>query len=738
MLNDLTSLGWKAFQDLCAAIASEVLNRPVQVFLPSMDGGRDGAFIGTWDGAPDDPAEKSTIQCKFTGKVDANLTLAQLQSELAKVPRLVKRGLAHDYIIMTNAGVSGDADASICEAFKAAGAKQCRVLGRNWIIAQLCERARLRMMVPRVYGIGDLTQILDERAYTQARYVLSAMGDDLRCFVPTAAYRQAVEALTVHGFVLLLGDPASGKSTIAAILALGALDEGSSGAIRITSPDQVERWNPNEKQFLWVDDAFGPNQYDANKVDGWNAQLLLLRAAIKQGARIVFTSRNYVWESARRQLRMSHFPLFGLSQIVVNVQGLTDAERAQILYNHIKFGGQPISVRKQLKSFLPTVAASPFFLPETARRLASPVFTTGLVLTQWGVMEFVTHPIEFLKEVLERLDVFSRAAIALIFLNVLLGLPSPIEPSDALETVTRLMGVHASDISRALEMLNGSLTLLVEHPDGFRWTFRHPTITDAFAALVADSPELVEIYIRGAKLERLFTEVVCGPLQIQGAKVRVPTSLYPVLLARLRGHSLDTALQRFLADRCDKTFLADYVAVTPEVFKGGLYPPLAYNRTYTTLLAKLHSVGLLPDAVRRDVADRIQDITLTWIDANVFQDADLRLLLTPVEFSDLAAKFKTEWIDDLEDTVNRWGIEYSSTAEASHFDDLRESLERAAGFFGGTPEIDKAFANAYRMIAEHISGLESEEHRPSSLTVTSPKPSQPLALASIFDDVDES
>jgi hypothetical protein len=74
-------------------------------------------------------------------------------SELAKVPPLAKRGLAHDYIIMTNAGVSGEADASICKAFEAAGAKQCRVFGRDWIIAQLRERARLRMMVPRVYGV---------------------------------------------------------------------------------------------------------------------------------------------------------------------------------------------------------------------------------------------------------------------------------------------------------------------------------------------------------------------------------------------------------------------------------------------------------------------------------------------------------------------------------------------------------------------------------------------------------
>lgn len=42
----LHTVGWKAFQDLCLAVAQECLRRPVQRFLPSHDGGRDGAFVG--------------------------------------------------------------------------------------------------------------------------------------------------------------------------------------------------------------------------------------------------------------------------------------------------------------------------------------------------------------------------------------------------------------------------------------------------------------------------------------------------------------------------------------------------------------------------------------------------------------------------------------------------------------------------------------------------------------------
>lgn len=166
----LHTLGWKAFQDLCVAVTAEVLGRPVQIFLPSRDGGRDGAFTGRWDSAAS--SECSTIQCKFTSKADATISLSQLKGELRKVARLAGKGLAHDYIIMTNAGVSGRAEEEIVEAFQAAGATLCRVFGRDWMTHEIRSRPRLRMMVPRLYGLGDLSQIINSQAYAQAKRIL--------------------------------------------------------------------------------------------------------------------------------------------------------------------------------------------------------------------------------------------------------------------------------------------------------------------------------------------------------------------------------------------------------------------------------------------------------------------------------------------------------------------------------------------------------------------------------------
>jgi hypothetical protein len=262
---NLHSLGWKSFQDLCITIVSEVLGQTVQKFSTSRDAGRDGAFHGTWN------TEKSagtfgsfTVQCKFTSKEGTFISISNVSDELKKARRLASQGLTDNYILMTNSGVSGVAEAKIRESFlEIPGIKFFSLFGAEWIPQKICESPRLRMLVPRVYGLGDLSQILDERAYIQAQEILSSMRENISKIVITDAYRRSATSLVNHGFVLLLGEPADGKSTIAACLALGALDLwGCSTMIIRNADDFKQHWNPNEPhQFFWVDDAFGATQY---------------------------------------------------------------------------------------------------------------------------------------------------------------------------------------------------------------------------------------------------------------------------------------------------------------------------------------------------------------------------------------------------------------------------------------------------------------------------------------------
>ena len=736
MSYDLSQLGWKAFQDLAAAVAAEVLKRPVQSFLGSNDGGRDGAFIGAWEG--DGPsAGKSTIQCKFLGKPGANLTLADLKDELPKAQTLSASGLADDYIVLTNAGISGDTDAQICAAFEGVGVKTCRTFGGSWIVQQLTENPRLRMLVPRVYGIGDLSHIITGHGYKQAKAILDSMGTDLSCFVPTDAYRSAVKAVQEHGFVILLGDPASGKSTIAAILALAAIDDGCLGALKINAPEQLSLWHPGEKQFLWVDDAFGPNHFDAGRMARWNAELGALRAAVEGGARVVFTSRNYIWEAARPNLKTSAFPLFKESQVVVNVHALSNEERAQMLYNHVR-RAQPQSMRQRLKPYLAGVAANPAFLPETARRLGDPLFTKNLVISEDRLTELVEHPVEFLTEVLGQLDDASRAAIALIFLNSQTGVPSPIADTPALQTVTRLLGVQHAELARAMHHLNDSLTRLSSEDDGDRWVFRHPTVADAFATLVAGSPELIELYVHGAKLDRLLGEAACRPKAVEGGRVRIPPTLYRALVKRLKGYPLEEDLKWFLGAQSEKAFLEQVLQVRPDILewaaKAQAGDLILGGRT---LFAALASWSLLPETTRIAMVASIQKHSITWLDAKPLTNEVIRQIFRGDEFEAYAEAFREAWLSDIPGVFSQFG-RYSSEDEVGLYNDFKENLQAAQAYF--RLEDNDEFGELYAEIEAHIESLEGGGRSSgggwSHSSMEKPKSATSSAAAGIFLDVD--
>jgi energy-coupling factor transporter ATP-binding protein EcfA2 len=454
---ELHSLGWKAFQDLCIAIISETYGQTIQSFFDSHDGGRDGAFHGTWNTKQEEIFLGAfTVQCKFTGKQDKTITLLDLKDELTKAERLASRGLADNYILFTNARLTGVSEERIKEAFE-------KIPDIQHFVAYGCERisqiirdsARLRMLVPRVYGLGDLSQILDERAYAQAREILSALGDDLSKFVITDAYQKSAKALMNHGFVLLLGEPACGKSTIAAALAVGALDKWGCSTIKVCDAhDFKTHWNPYEpNQFFWVDDAFGATQIDWSSTFGWNSMFPHIQAAIRNGAKILFTSRDYIYKAAKNHFKESALPVMKESQVVINVQDITIQEREQILYNHIRLGSQATKFKTEIKPHLSKIASIPQFTPENARRLGNPLFTKKLNITWWDLNNFVVYPKEFLCETIRTLDKESRSALALVFMRGG-NLPSPIDPTLEENRAISLIGGSSDGVRTALNALN--------------------------------------------------------------------------------------------------------------------------------------------------------------------------------------------------------------------------------------------------------------------------------------------
>jgi hypothetical protein len=729
-------LGWKAFQDLCIGVAEECLRRPVQSFLPNNDAGRDGAFVGRWEGA-DLAAGESTIQCKFTSHPDNNLSLSMLSDELDKARALAAKGLAADYIILTNHPVTRASELQIKAAFQAVGVGRCRVFGYDWIVRQIRSSPRLRMMAPRLYGLGDLSDLLDARAYAQVQLILSAMGDDLQRLVVTEAHRKSVRAISAHNLVLLLGAPAAGKSTIGASLAVGAADIWQCGTIRATSPEDIRRHlSPGSPQFFWIDDAWGNTQYQRQTAEAWNQVFPFMQGAIKSGTRFLITSRDYIWKAAQRDLKLQALPILNRSQVVINVQELSVQEKAQVIYNHLKLGDQPLAFRAAVKPHLPEIAERQDFLPETARRLGSQFFAGGLPTSREDVLAFFERPQNFLLDTIANLAPDTRAAIAVVFMN---GgkIRSPVPVSD-IEPASIAFGVSSGAAREQLEALNGSLLLLAQDDAGPFWSYKHPTVSDAFARYVAGSPELVKIYLRGARPASIIYEVVCAGTSVYGAPVIVPDNLHPLLAERI-AELPRLNLVNFMSYRSNRKFSKLMLERRPDILQGlqNFYAPIKEDID-ASLVATLREQGLLPEEIRLNFVQDVKSAAVDEADASFLDYSSFEQVLTDEEKETILSEVEKKVLSRISNHVNRLRFQWDKESPPEdYFDEFERSIKLFVDALSYKADHTAVLRSAINAIGSAVASM-NEDYEPSSSTSAPTASSIPQStpLLNLFRDVD--
>lgn len=754
VMYDLHKLGWHSFQQLCHTMGAQILGQTLESFADSNDGGRDGAFKGTWNPDGHGDLEGSfVIQCKFTAKANGRLTPSGISEEVDKAKALVEQGICDSYILMTNANITGTSNRKIRKMFEDVGVKHVRIFEASWLNRQIAENKRLRMLVPRVYGLGDLSEILDERAYAQAQAILETMREDISKVVVTAAYQKAAAALDQNGFVLLIGEPAAGKTTIASLLAMAALDNWNAPTLVPHGPAQmVEHWNTNQStQFFWIDDAFGVTQQDDALVDSWSRAWPAVRTMVRRGAKIVLTSRDYIYNQVRNRLKESAFPLLNESQVVIDVHELSKDEGRQILYNHIKLGNQPASFRTAIKPFLEDIAVHARFVPETARRLGDSSFTKSLLLHEASIDRFVARREQFLQETIRGLDADSRAILALIFLRR--GrLQSPIELLPLEQHAIGRLGSDLAGCTSAATPLAGSFVHR-SHIDGEAfWQFRHPTIGDAYAAVLAENPEHLAVFVAGSDPDKLVAQITCGDVGIERATI-VPRSLFIEVMGKLdeldvvaqchpdelTRYSAKHGLWGFLARRCSDEFLQLYLDQHPDLLDQISEPGRSLDYVpEVPLVLRIHELDLLPEISRKRFLDTASRYLLNAWDAGALSNQKISNLYRPDKFSELIQSVRDEVLADLEDIRES---EENSWDEDTPPDDWMYSLKSFFWALGDYFQNDQDVVDDIEMqlsmidswIDEHT---ETHSERENQLIGTVDTPITLQSERSIFDDID--
>lgn len=744
----LHTLGWKAFQDLCAQVMEEELKSTVSVYREAQDSGQDAVFLAK---SPDGLTVIGTVQCKFSSKREQRLRPSDITAEIEHVEQLVAKQMAVVYYFITSMGVDADVAREIRERLSALGVTEPHVAGKEWLVGKIKASPRLRAMVPRVYGLGDLSTILDERCAAQTRALLGDHRKALNVYVPTAPHRAAVDILAQHKLVLLLGAPATGKSTLAAILATMAVDKNEVRVFKCDGPLELKQhWNPNDnKRLFWVDDAFGANLLMPEYVNAWIEFMPKLKTALDHGCHFILTSRTHIWNDAEARLGSRNHPLLGTGTAVVNVGNLTQSERVQILYNHLKAGNQPLDWKAKIKAHLPQLSRAYGLLPELARRLGDKDYTGHISKLPDDLMRFIAEPQEFLIQTFKELSVEQQAALTLVFLTRS-RLPAHLLPEVETNLVATSYGVTRANMTQALLQLAGSF--VVRRRDGEKeyWAFWHPTFADAISAILSKRPDLIDVYVRGAGLDTLFTEVIAEGAPAVRDAVVVPRGSSEALIGRLLEtpdeEGANEQLFEFLNRRLPKDLMQKVLELAPDLLgRQGERSPWRRLRhsEEVRLRAAAHEMRLLNEELRSATVTMLEEGALYSLDVSFIQDDSVLAMFLPSELMHLTAGLLAKLNSEIAEKI----AECRDQADPNG--DIDNQFEKVADFLDYVRylvEADEVFERKHSELTadleqakKDVEAKKSDEEDEDSFFNTVPRAVQREQEGgrSVFSDVDE-
>ncbi|MBT3140434.1 hypothetical protein KL867_05190 [Ruegeria litorea] len=751
----LHTIGWKAFQNMAAQICEERLKTRVTIHHEAKDGGQDAVFL--IPGFQKETPPVGTVQVKFSSDPKGSLKLSDLTPELDKLAELVSAGEADSYIFVTNMSVSGPNAKLIRNKLSDYGVTKPEVWGKQQITQTIRESAKLRALVPQVYGLGDLTTILDVRAIEQTKAILKTWLPKLKTYVPTKPHERAVRILDEHGIVLLLGNPASGKSTIGAILSTMAVEDEDHSVIQVSSPEEfVSHWNPDQKnRFFWIDDAFGSNVVEPDQVQSWARAFTKVTAAITGGNRFLFTSRNYIYRAASSKLGSRNMPLFKTAAAVVDVGELSSDEKRQILYNHVKHGEQADTWKAKAKQHFDAVAQVDGFLPGISERIGNPNFTKRLQLTESALCDFMANPQEHLVEVINELKTEQFAALALIYvhrgrmdLNEL--------DRDAVSAIVETTGHSETEIVAMLPELEGSFTKEVSESSDQVWGFEHPTIADAITAILDTRPNMTTAIVRGGPIEKVMGQFVCenGPATTNAAKI--PASLNDVLNSRLKevpdNWRTNNNLFEFLSTRASDD-------VVEHQFKqhSGLLARLMVSSNRATdcpkkrAAARAHLLGALSELDQYEISRQLIKCSMNQLDLSWAEEDGFLSLFEPRTLLSLGVALSSKVLIGFDQLLDQKRNDIDLDADIEdQYDVISSSLDILENLFseGGVENTDDVLELANDRLRSEISEVlfEQEEHRAQqetdgdwdvfSTTQPSREVVEKLSSRSVFEDVD--
>lgn len=330
---DYSKLNDREFEALGASIIEKKLNKTVETFKAGRDEGVDGRF---WIGNQ----KEGIIQCKHYIETPYTTLVSKLKKEeLKKVQKLNPS----KYIFITSKSLSRINKQEIKTIFHPFIKQENDILGKEDLNDFLSKKDN-QDIVERNYKLWiSSTSVLDliynNAIKGRSESTIREIKENSFKYAFTENHNKGLEILEKRNVVILTGEPGIGKTTLADNLALFYIAKGYEFCDieeSISEAESIFREKEKKKILFYCDDFLGSNLYDAinNKKDSHIVQFIN-RICKDNSKKFILTSRTNILNKAYRLSHKFQNAKIRDNEFLLEVNNLTEIDKAQILYNHI-------------------------------------------------------------------------------------------------------------------------------------------------------------------------------------------------------------------------------------------------------------------------------------------------------------------------------------------------------------------------------------------------------------------
>lgn len=329
---DFSKLNDREFEALGASIIGRALDIRTEIFKPGKDEGIDGRF---WI---DD--RKGIIQCKHWVKTPYKTLVSKLKSEeLPKVQKLKPKR----YILITSQGFSPANKKEIKAIFEPYIQREDDIWGMDDLNQFLIEKVNQDIVEDHyklwITSSSVLRTLLNSAITGRSKSTLEDIQKYTKKYVITDNRQAGQKILKDNNVVIISGDPGIGKTTLAVNLALEYVAKGYQFcdiAEDISEAESLFHQQEKKKILFYYDDFLGANFYDAvsNSRDSHIVKFIN-RIKKDNSKKFILTSRIAILAKADKQSHQFKNEEIRDNELILEVSGLSEIDKAWILYNHI-------------------------------------------------------------------------------------------------------------------------------------------------------------------------------------------------------------------------------------------------------------------------------------------------------------------------------------------------------------------------------------------------------------------